>query len=92
MLDANYNMESSVPVAPLRFDANFPVDAVAPLMSFSDVCQAIKNLKSEVKKIQLQQNDNRGKFNRQWSRSRSRSRNPHQNSTETQLCWYHTKF
>ncbi|XP_065356229.1 uncharacterized protein LOC135950625 [Calliphora vicina] len=79
MLDANYNVASSVTVAPLRYDANVPVDAVAPHMSFSDVCQAIKNLTDEVKKIQLQQNDNRGKFNRQQS-------------TETQLCWYYTKF
>ncbi|XP_046809999.1 uncharacterized protein LOC111686380 [Lucilia cuprina] len=92
MLDANYNVTSSVSVAPLRFDASVPVDAVASHMTFSDVCQAIKNLTDEVRKIHLQQNDNRVKSNRQQSRSRSRSRNSYQNSTEAQLCWYHTKF
>ena len=92
MLDANYNVASSVSVTPLRYNASVPVDAVTPHMTFSDVCQAIKNLTDEVKKIQLQQSDYRGKIIRQQSRSRSRSRNSHQNSTEAQLCWYHAKF
>ena len=69
MLDANYNVASSVPVAPLCFHSNIPVYAVAPHMTFSDICQAIKDLTDEVKKIQLQQNNNRGKFNRQLIRT-----------------------
>lgn len=40
MLDANYNVISSVP---LRFDAN--------LLTFSDICHAIRNLTGEIKKI-----------------------------------------
>lgn len=92
MLEANYNLADSVSVAPLNYNTGAPVDAVSPRMTFSDICQAIKNLTDEVKKIQLQQNDNRNNFNRQRSRSRSRARISHQNTTESQLCWYHTKF
>ena len=53
MLDANYNVASSVSVASSCFDANIPVDVVAPHMTFFDVCQAMKDLTDEVKKIQL---------------------------------------
>ena len=48
MLDANYNVTSSVPVVALYFDANVHVNAVAPHMTFSNVCQAIKDLTDKI--------------------------------------------
>lgn len=90
MLDANNNMVSAISSLPLRSDTGISVDAVGPHMSLADVCQAIENLSDKVDNIQLQTNC-KGKSNPYRSRSRGRSRTG-ENSTETQLCWYHQKF
>lgn len=83
----NNNTVNSVPHQSAPFT---PVDAVAGRMSFSDVCQAIKELSEKVDKMQKE--FKKGKYQNQRHRSKSRSRSQGNQKTDSQLCYFHHKF
>lgn len=63
------------------------VDAINQRMSFTDMCQTIRELSEKVDKIQQQI----GKNTRHRSKSRNRSTSG-QNSNPRNLCYFHQKF
>lgn len=89
MFDANntVNTVSSVPPQPTT---SASVNAISSRMSFSDMCNAIKELSEKLDKIQ--QDIGKGKY-QQRNRSKARSRSRETKNIEGQtLCYFHRKF
>lgn len=92
MFDAsNNNTASSVSAVQHQPIVSNSVDAISSRMSFSDICQAIKELSEKVDRLQQDLGKNKRYDQRHRSKSRSRSRGP-LNADSHDLCYFHRKF
>lgn len=91
MFEANNNNVNSVSAASYHMTAPVAIDAISSRMSFSDMCQAIRELSDKVDKIQYEIGKNKPQNQRHRSKSRSRSRGT-PNSDSQDLCYFHRKF